>query len=157
MGLSTFCGDEHNQPRYPLDNEIHAQTDEMLLISLQNLDNGIRNVAWVVRQAIDNIDVERKIAQGAIKAKRQSQQTEGDKQDDSVPIVFLCFKQGVSTILLGERISSGTYRSRPLAHLCNPNLASISAVPILSHGWLPGQEGGEHPLRVLRWLACPLS
>ena len=157
MGLSTFCGDEHNQPRYPLDNEIHAQIDEMLLISLQNLNNGIRNVARVVRQAIDDFNAERIITQGAIEAKRQSQQTEGDKQDDSVPVVFLCFKQGVSTILLGGRISSGTYISRPLAHPCNPIQASISAVLILSHGWLPDQEEDEHPLGVLRWLACPLS
>ena len=79
MGLSTFCGDEHDQPRYPLNNEIHAQIDEMLLISLQNLNNGIRNVARVVRQAINNLNAERIITQGAIETKPQSQQTEGDK------------------------------------------------------------------------------
>ena len=79
LGLSPFCGDEHNQPRYPLDNEIHAQTDEMLLISLQNLNNGIRNVARVVRQAVNNLNAERIITQGAIETKPQSQQTEGDK------------------------------------------------------------------------------
>ena len=99
--LSPFCGDEHYQPRYPLDNEKHAQIDEMLLVSLQNLDNGIRYDVRVVRQAIDYFNAERIITQGAIETKPQSQQTEGDKQNDSVPIVFLCFKQGVSTILLG--------------------------------------------------------
>ena len=62
-----------------MNNEIHAQTDEMLLISLQNLNNGIRNVARVVRQAINYFNAERIIAQGAIEAKPKSQQTEGDK------------------------------------------------------------------------------
>ena len=62
-----------------MDNEEHPKIDEMLLISLQNLNNGIRYNVRVVRQAIDNFNAERIIAQGAIEAKPKSQQTEGDK------------------------------------------------------------------------------
>ena len=86
-----------------MDNEEHPKIDEMLLISLQNLDNGIRYDVRVVRQAIDYFNAERIITQGAIDTKPQSQQAEGNKQNDSVPVVFLCFKQGVSTILLGGK------------------------------------------------------